>query len=163
MRKPCSVRRAPCWIHIRDDLRTVSAFACHSGDGSLVLASGDAEKRLECYRELRVWQSSVDLVVEIYKLTDNFPHHEIYALVQQMRRATVSIPSNIAEGHGRKTPREFAMFLRNANGSLRELETQLIIAEKLGYLRKIQLTTVGERMNDIARMLHGLMRYEQEC
>jgi four helix bundle protein len=88
------------------------------------------------FQDLRVWQRSMELVTAIYKVTQQFPRDEIYSLTSQIRRAAISIPSNIAEGHGRGTTREFAMFLRNANGSLKELETQLILAQNLGFIPK---------------------------
>ena len=113
------------------------------------------------FRDLRVWQSSIDLVEEIYKLSRSFPQPEIYALTQQMRRSAVSVPSNIAEGHGRTTPKEFAMFLRNANGSLRELETQLIISQRLGYSAPEDCDRIQRHIGEIAKMLTGLMRYQQ--
>ncbi len=86
---------------------------------------------IKTYKELIVWQKSIDLVVEVYKIIRNFPKSEIYALVSQMQRAVVSIPSNIAEGYGRNHRPEFVQFLGIAYGSACELETQLIIAKRL--------------------------------
>jgi four helix bundle protein len=86
------------------------------------------------YRDLIAWQKAMDLVVAVYRATEQFPKEEIYALTSQIRRAAVSIPSNIAEGQGRGTVNEFTHFLRIAHGSLRELETQLLIAQRLEYL-----------------------------
>jgi four helix bundle protein len=80
------------------------------------------------YRELKVWQLGVDLALEVYRLTEAFPKSELYGLTSQMRRAAVSISSNIAEGHARKTRREMQRYVNIAKGSLAELETQLIIA-----------------------------------
>jgi four helix bundle protein len=87
-----------------------------------------------CYKDLKAWRKSVELVLEVYRATQRFPKCELYGLTSQMRRAAVSIPSNIAEGKGRSTDREFALFLCHARGSLLELETQSLVAEQLGYL-----------------------------
>jgi four helix bundle protein len=86
------------------------------------------------FQDLRVWQEGVRLASEIYRATAAFPKYELYGLGQQMRRAAVSVPSNIAEGKGRRSNREFAQFLYHARGSLLELETQLVIARELQYL-----------------------------
>jgi four helix bundle protein len=89
-----------------------------------------------CYKDLNAWRKSVELVLEVYRATQRFPKCELYGLTSQMRRAAVSIPSNIAEGKGRSTDREFTLFLCHARGSLLELETQSLVAEHLGYLTK---------------------------
>ena len=86
------------------------------------------------YRELIAWQKSMDLVERVYLATRSFPKEEVYGLCAQVRRAVVSIPSNIAEGQGRQTTREFVHFLSIAHGSLREVETQILIARRLNYL-----------------------------
>lgn len=88
------------------------------------------------YKELKIWQRSVNLATTVYAITQSFPKTEQYGLVQQIRRAVVSISSNIAEGAGRKTNKEFGYFLNIAYGSLYELETQLIISTNLGYLEQ---------------------------
>lgn len=90
--------------------------------------------KVQRYEDLIVWQKAVDLVVECYRVTKTFPREEVYGLTAQIRRAVVSIPSNIAEGQGRGSTGEFRQFLGHARGSLFELKTQLFIAEKLGYL-----------------------------
>jgi four helix bundle protein len=92
------------------------------------------EANMKSYKDLEVWKLSMDLVVDVYKLTESFPGNEIYVLTSQLRRAAISIPSNIAEGSGRKHRKEFSQFLFIAKGSLLELETQLEIAVRLGYL-----------------------------
>lgn len=102
----------------------------------------------------------MELVTSIYKVTQQFPRDEIYSLTSQIRRAAISIPSNIAEGHGRGTTREFAMFLRNANGSLKELETQLILAQNLGFIPKEHASNTELIVQDVGRMLHGLIKYQ---
>jgi four helix bundle protein len=112
------------------------------------------------FQDLRVWQRSMELVTSIYKVTQQFPRDEIYSLTSQIRRAAISIPSNIAEGHGRGTTREFAMFLRNANGSLKELETQLILAQNLGFIPKEHASNTELIVQDVGRMLHGLIKYQ---
>src|SRR6187401_1440650 len=86
------------------------------------------------YRELKVWQHSIELSASIYQLTSGFPKEELYGLTSQMRRAAVSIPSNIAEGHSRESTKEYLHHLSFALGSLAELETQLVIAERLKYV-----------------------------
>ena len=87
------------------------------------------------YKDLIVWQNGIDIVSKIYSITDHFPKNEIFGLTNQLRRASVSVPSNIAEGHIRDSDKEFSRFLNIALGSLAELETQLLIAKNLGYLK----------------------------
>ena len=98
----------------------------------------------------------MDLVVEVYTATDGFPARELYGLTQQLRRAAVSIPSNIAEGHGRRTDRDFARYLSIAHGSACETETQLAIAERLGYLDMSSTKRLVGSCAEIGRMLNGL-------
>ncbi|MBD5263471.1 MAG: four helix bundle protein [Bacteroides sp.] len=109
------------------------------------------------YKDLRVWQKSMDLVVDIYKLLNHLPQEERYALSDQIRRSAVSIPSNIAEGQARNTAKEFSHFLSISRGSLAELETQLILCIRLQYLNDMCLTDIFERMKHIDKMLSGLM------
>jgi four helix bundle protein len=113
---------------------------------------------LQHYRELVVWQKAINFVESVYRTTDDFPKMEIYGLISQIRRATVSIPSNIAEGQGRSTTRDFLHFLSMSQGSLMELETQLTIAERLGYIKKQQEATLLESAAEIGRLLNGLCR-----
>lgn len=110
------------------------------------------------YRELIVWQRSMDLVVEVYRRTDGFPKSEAFGLTNQMRRAAVSVPSNIAEGQGRSTAKDFAHFLHIARGSLHELETQACIAHRLGYLPDDAAADIAGRTAEVARILNGLIR-----
>ena len=112
---------------------------------------------LRSYRELIAWQKSVELVTEIYAITKEFPRDEIYGLTIQLRRSAVSVPSNIAEGQGRATKGEFIQFLGHARGSLFELETQIVIAEKLGYLAPQIELQVASRITEVARILNGLL------
>jgi four helix bundle protein len=107
------------------------------------------------YRDLLVWQKSIALVTDIYRTTQDSPKHEIYGLRSQIRRAAVSIPSNIAEGQGRLTRGEFRQFLGHARGSYAELETQLIIAGNLEYLP--ESSEFLDRLAELGRMLNGLL------
>ncbi|KAF0218760.1 MAG: hypothetical protein FD174_2543 [Geobacteraceae bacterium] len=109
------------------------------------------------HKELDVWKNSIDLVTEIYRLSASFPREEVYGLTGQMRRAAVSIPSNIAEGAARNTSKEFVQFLFIALGSAAELETQLIIAERLGF--GDNHTETAHRVLAIKQMLNGLIRH----
>jgi four helix bundle protein len=111
------------------------------------------------YRELEVWQKARKLATHVYRRTLKFPEIERYGLVQQMRRAAVSIACNIAEGHGRATSRERNRFLNIARGSLLELETQSFIAGDLGLLTERQTTIVVNACNELARQLNGLIRH----
>jgi len=110
------------------------------------------------YRDLKMWQLGVDLALEVYRVSGDFPISEQYGLTSQLRRAAVSIASNIAEGHARKTQRELHRFLNIAKGSLAELETQLIIASELGFVDKQRIEKVLTMTDQESRMLSGLMR-----
>jgi four helix bundle protein len=99
----------------------------------------------------------MDLVTEVYKLTDTFPKREVYSLTDQIRRAAVSVPSNIAEGQAHYNRGEFLHFLRHSAGSLAELETQVIIAERLGYIPNSSTTDLLERIHEVGRILNGLI------
>jgi len=109
------------------------------------------------YADLIVWRRAMDFVEAVYRATAVFPKEEIYGLTRQMRRAAVSIPSNIAEGQGRKSPREFHRFLSVAHGSLRELETQILIAERLEYVDSSARSNLMNSAGEIGRLLNGLM------
>ena len=109
------------------------------------------------YKDLVVWQKSIVFVSEIYVLTSNFPQDERFSLVDQMRRAAVSIPSNIAEGHARKSNADFARFLRISYGSAAELETQLIIANNLHYLTDSELQASLLKITELQKMLNALI------
>ena len=109
------------------------------------------------YRDVKVWQKAIEFVVDIYSCTRAFPREEIYGLASQLRRAAVSVPSNIAEGKGRRTDREFLLFLHHARGSVFEVETQLTIAGRLGYITKAEVERLGNSVGEIARMLNGLI------
>ncbi|MBI2035325.1 MAG: four helix bundle protein [Candidatus Liptonbacteria bacterium] len=112
---------------------------------------------LSSYKELRVWSRSVDLVIEIYKLTKSFPREEIYGITSQMRRAAVAIPSNIAEGYNRGHLKEYIQFLRIALASATELETQLIVSEKLRYLSDPDFKRIESITIEVMKMLRKLL------
>ena len=107
------------------------------------------------FRDLRVWQQAMELALEIYAGTTNFPKQEIYGLVQQMRRAAVSVPSNIAEGKGHSSDKDFRRFLFHARGSLMELETQILLAARLQYLSDEQARNLQNSATQVARSLAG--------
>ena len=113
---------------------------------------------IKSHKDLLVWQKAVELVVTVYRITSTFPRDELYGLVSQIRRSAVSIPSNIAEGAARQTKREFQQFLHIALGSASELETQFIIAGRLGYCDALQMEAMSREMDQIRRMLLGLIR-----
>ena len=109
------------------------------------------------YQELIVWQKAMDLVEEIYAASKSFPREEVYGLTGQLRRAAVSIPSNIAEGQGRRTTPDFVRHLSISYGSLRELETQTLIAARLLYLTKERCEDILAMAGEVGRLLNGLM------
>jgi four helix bundle protein len=113
--------------------------------------------RIHSFRDLVVWQKSVDLVTEIYRLSKKFPKDEVFGLTSQIRRAAVSIPSNIAEGRGKSSKGEFQQFLHHAMGSLAEVETQIVIAQNLGYLNAAEVEPVMEIIAEVGRLLNGLL------
>ena len=112
------------------------------------------------YRDLKVWQLGMDLVVEIYKLCNILPSEERFALGDQLRRAAVSIPSNIAEGFSRNSPKEFRHFLQIASGSRAEVQTQLLIAERVGLLTREQTKPALLLTEELGRALHALAEYQ---
>ncbi len=109
------------------------------------------------FKDLVVWQKAMEMVTEVYKLTDSFPKREVYSLTDQIRGAAVSVPSNIAEGQAHHNNREFVHFLRHSSGSLAELETQLHIAERLGYADTTSVERILQRVNEVGRILNGLI------
>jgi four helix bundle protein len=110
------------------------------------------------FKDLEVWQRSVELALAIYKLTSAFPDSERFGLVNQLRRAAVSVPSNIAEGYGRTSKGEFVQFLGHARGSNSEIETQLVIACALGFGSCKSIEAAEGLCNEVGRMLGGLLR-----
>jgi four helix bundle protein len=114
--------------------------------------------KVKNYQELIAWQRAMDLVEQVYSATQCFPREEVYALTNQLRRASVSIPSNIAEGQGRRTTADFCRHLSIAYGSLREVETQLLIAQRLNYLSSTTVQPLLQTSGEVGRLLNGLMR-----
>jgi len=109
------------------------------------------------FRDLRVWQETMKLTTEIYKSTTNFPRHELYGLSQQIRRAAVSVPSNIAEGKGHRSDKGFVRFLLHARGSLLELQTQVLIAGELQYIGNEEVRSLLGLAEGVGRALSGLI------
>ncbi|HLD20503.1 MAG TPA: four helix bundle protein [Patescibacteria group bacterium] len=109
------------------------------------------------YKNLLVWQKGMVIVEAVYRLTKNFPSEEKFGLVSQMRRSAISIPSNIAEGKGRASKKEFAHFVSIARGSLAELETQLLLSFRLGYIKEIESTSISLLLEELQRMLDSLL------
>ena len=113
--------------------------------------------KLKNHKDLECWKTSMDFVDDVYLLTKKFPKEELYGLSSQLRRSAISIPSNIAEGAGRKNPAEFIQFLHIALGSLSESETQLLIAERQGYLKLDP--GISEKLTTIKKTINGLIAY----
>ncbi len=113
---------------------------------------------VQSYRDLEVWKKSIQLVKASYGITHGFPKEELYGLTNQIRRASVSIPANIAEGRSRNTVKEFLNFLKISYGSLAELETHIIIAYELGYIGEEQQNVILLQTGEIGRMLNGLRK-----
>jgi four helix bundle protein len=110
------------------------------------------------YEDLIVWQKSMILAEEIYLVTKNFPKEEVYGLISQLRRASVSIPSNLAEGSSRRSKQEFIRFINIASGSLAELETQLMLSNRLNFVTIEKLNQLKNQTKEISKMLFALQR-----
>jgi four helix bundle protein len=115
-------------------------------------------QRIQSYRDLAVWQKGIRLAVDLYGLTRRFPIDERYAMVSQIQRAAVSIPSNVAEGWGKSGSGHYLNAISHSRGSLRELETLLLIAHRVGYIKRETFIALAERTDEIARMLFSLSR-----
>lgn len=111
------------------------------------------------HKKLDAWKLSMDLVIDVYRETGKFPDRERYGLLDQIRRATISIPSNIAEGAARQTKKEFTNYLHIAQGSLSELDTQVELAKRLGYIDEISRKFLDERMERIDKTISGLIHH----
>lgn len=111
------------------------------------------------HQKLEAWGKAIDFVVNIYKSTESFPKEEKFGLTSQIRRAAVSVPANIAEGAGRQSDKEFALFLSNAQGSASELETELVIAYRLGYISETSFTDLNSSLDRIGRLITGLSQH----
>jgi len=114
-------------------------------------------KIVQSYRDLVVWNKAMQLVTEIYRVSQNFPKEELFGLMSQIRRAAVSVPSNIAEGHGKLSRKEYQHFLGHARGSLAEVETQMMIAQNLGYLNAEVVSRILDLSAEVGRILNGLL------
>jgi len=113
---------------------------------------------LKTFKDLLVWQKSYQLCLSIYKITKAYPKEEKFGLTSQMRRSSVSIPSNIAEGYGRKTTQEYVYSCYVAYGSLCELETQLLLSTDLGYMTRLNFGNIEENLREVERMLKALIK-----
>jgi four helix bundle protein len=111
----------------------------------------------DSHRDLIAWQKAMALVTEVYRATAGFPSREMYGLTRQVREAAVSVPSNIAEGKGRQTKRDYAQFLYRARGSLLEVETQLEVGRNLGYIEELTFVALFEQAAEVGRILNGLI------
>ena len=110
------------------------------------------------YKELKVWRKGIHLVKDIYKATAAFPKEELFGLVDQLRRASISIPSNIAEGNGRHSRGEYIRYLHIARGSCYEMETQVIISKELGFLDEAQYQSLSTQIDEVGRMLNAMIQ-----
>ncbi len=119
----------------------------------------EESKKVRHYRDLMAWQKAMDLVELVYEVTRSWPKDEIYGLTNQVRRAVVSIPSNIAEGQGRSSPKEFMHHLSIARGSLLEVETQILIAQRLHYMQQDATDHILSSADEASRLISGLSRY----
>ncbi|MGP1311052.1 MAG: four helix bundle protein [Phycisphaerales bacterium] len=122
------------------------------------MGNGAGSETINSYRDLVAWQRAMDLVELVYRLSSSFPPDERFSLTAQVRRAAVSVPSNIAEGYGRGSRQDYLRFLRVARGSLFEVETQALVARRLGYTSDEQTRELQEQVNAVARVLSGLIR-----
>lgn len=113
----------------------------------------ETAKKVQSYRDLRVWQKGMDLVALVYRITRKYPPSETYGLTAQTRRAAVSVPANIAEGHGRRHLGDYLHHISVANGSLKELETHLFIGVRLGYVKQTEIEFALSLCEEVGRML----------
>ena len=111
---------------------------------------------INSFRDLLVWQKAMDMVVAAYSLTRQFPDSERFGLTSQLQRAAVSVPANIAEGRGRRGTKDFLRYLSIAYGSLAEMETHVLIANRLSYIAEQQVSSILEQVNEVRRMIDGL-------
>jgi four helix bundle protein len=117
---------------------------------------------MKTHKDLNLWQESIKLVTLIYEKTKSFPKDELFSLTSQIKRSSVSIPSNIAEGAARESNKEFLRFLYIAQGSISELNTQLIIANNLSFLNNEDYYQLDEKLTEIRKMLTGLIKFRQQ-
>lgn len=126
------------------------------------MSTSPKPQKIQSYRDLIAWQKAVDLAEYIHNASERFPRREIFALTGQIRRATYSISSNIAEGQGRATTRDFLNFLSIARGSLFEVQSQVYVAERLKYLRKEECQRLVDATDELGRILNGLIKALQQ-
>jgi 30S ribosomal protein S23 len=115
-------------------------------------------ENIKDFKDLFLWQRAMDLVVEVYDLVKKLPKEELFALSDQIRRAVISIPSNIAEGQGRNSSKEFIHFLSIAKGSMAELETQLLLCVRINYLKELEIEKAMSLVEEVGKMLHSLQK-----
>jgi four helix bundle protein len=116
------------------------------------------KKKIESYKDLIVWQKGIELVGELYSVTKGFPKEEMFGLTNQIRRAAVSVPANIAEGWGRNSTKNYIQFIRISIGSLYEIETQLIIANNQNYITNQKKSALSARIDELGKMLNKLLK-----
>ena len=114
-------------------------------------------EKIKSFKELRIWQKGMEIVKDTYLLTKKFPKEELYGLSSQMKRSAISIPSNVAEGFKRYHNKEYSQFLYIALGSIGELETQVIIAQELGFIAKEELEAISEKIDHVSKMTASLI------
>jgi 30S ribosomal protein S23 len=115
-------------------------------------------ENIKDFKDLFLWQRAMDLVVEVYDLVKKLPKEELFALSDHIRRAVISIPSNIAEGQGRNSSKEFIHFLSIAKGSKAELETQLLLCVRINYLKELEIEKAMSLVEEVGKMLHSLQK-----
>jgi four helix bundle protein len=118
--------------------------------------------KISSYKDLIVWQKSIDLVTDVYLLTKAFPTEEKFGIVNQLNRSVVSIPSNIAEGWGRESSKNYLQFLRISRGSLMEVETLLLISKNLEYINEVKFKTISDKIEETGKILQGLIKSIQQ-
>ena len=120
------------------------------------------DNRIKSYKELIVWQKAISLVSDVYAISKTFPNEEKFGLVNQLNRAVVSIPSNIAEGWGRESSKNYLQFLRISRGSLMEVETLIIISKNLNYINEDSFKKLSEQLEEVSKILQGLIKGVQQ-
>ncbi len=120
------------------------------------------EVKKQSYKNLIVWQKAIELVTEIYSITKTFPTEERFGLTSQLNRAVVSVPTNIAEGWGRESSKNYLQFLRISRGSLMEVETLMLISKNLDYVNQEKFKLISDKIEEVGKILHGLIKSMQQ-
>ena len=120
------------------------------------------ENRIKSYKDLVVWQKAIEFVADVYSISKTFPNEEKFGLVNQLNRAVVSIPSNIAEGWGRESSKNYLQFLRISRGSLMEVETLIIISKNLNYINEANFRLLSDKLEEVGKILQGLIKGVQQ-